>query len=95
MQFKEFWNAHKHTFNMDKAVLTAYWLKIKKNIEDFTPDHLFTMLRTIEEGASFDLLPAISNGCFDQGYQRIFSFPKRFNSELSTLFKVEYQPEFG
>ena len=32
---------------------------------------------------------------FDQGYQRIFSFPKRFNSELSTLFKVEYQPEFG
>ena len=78
-QFKEFWNAHKHTFNMDKAVLTAYWLKIKKNIEDFTPDHLFTMLRTIEEGASFDLLSAISNAKKDRNYFNLGAASKTYN----------------
>ena len=78
-QFKKFWNGHKHTSNIDKAVLTAYWLKAKKNIEGFTPDHLFTMLRTIEEGASFDLLAAITNAKKDRNYFSLGSAPKTYN----------------
>lgn len=78
-QFKEFWNAHKHTSNIDKAVLTAYWLKTKKDIEDFTPDHLFTMLRTIEEGTSFDLSAAISNAKKDKNYFSLGPAPKTYN----------------
>lgn len=60
-QFKEFWSQHNHSVNMDKAVLTAYWLKANKEITDFTAAHLFTMLRTIEETVSFDLEGAITN----------------------------------
>lgn len=60
-QFKDFWAHHDHSVNMDKAVLTAYWLKANKGITDFTAAHLFTMLRTIEETVSFDLEGAITN----------------------------------
>lgn len=59
--FKEFWIKHNHSANMDKALLAAYWLKNEKNVEDFTADYLFTMLRTIEENTSFNLAAAIRN----------------------------------
>lgn len=68
IQFKDFWIQHDHTSNMNKAVLAAYWLKSKKSVVDFTADHLFTMLRTIEESASFDLLSAIKNAKKDKSY---------------------------
>jgi hypothetical protein len=59
--FKIFYSEHNHTSHMDKAVLAAYWLKREKNIEAFTADHLFTMLRTIGEPTSFDLASSIKN----------------------------------
>lgn len=69
VQFKDFWNQHDHSSsNMNKAVLAAYWLKTKKDVVDFTADHLFTMLRTIEESASFDLLSAIKNAKRDKNF---------------------------
>lgn len=67
-QFKDFWNRHDHSSNMNKAVLAAYWLKTQKDVIDFTADHLFTMLRTIEESASFDLLSSIKNAKKNKSY---------------------------
>ncbi|MBC1632456.1 hypothetical protein HB948_03355 [Listeria welshimeri] len=58
---RDFWNSHKHSTSMDKAVLVAYWLKKEKAIENYTADHLFTILRTIDENASFDILSALKN----------------------------------
>lgn len=66
--FKEFWIKHNHSANMDKALLAAYWLKKEKNIDDFTADHLFTLLRTIEENTSFDLAAAIRNAKNQKNY---------------------------
>ena len=68
ISFKDFWNNHTHSVNMDKAVLAAYWLNKEKNINEFTANHLFTMLRTIEEGASFDLAAAIRNARNNKNY---------------------------
>lgn len=59
--FKSFYDEHNHSSNMDKAVLVAYWLKREKNINAFSADHLFTMLRTIGEPTSFDLVSSITN----------------------------------
>ena len=59
--FKTFWDSHNHTSPIDKAVLVAYWLKTEKSINDFSVNHLFTMLRTIGEAANFDLASSISN----------------------------------
>lgn len=72
VQFKDFWNQYDHSLNMNKAILVAYWLKTQKGVVDFTANHLFTMLRTIEESASFDLSAAIKNAkknknCFTLG----------------------------
>ncbi len=61
ISFRDFWNKHEHSSNMDKAVIIAYWLKREKSINDYTPNHLFTMLRTIEENTSFDISAAIRN----------------------------------
>lgn len=49
---------------MDKAVLVAYWLKKEKTIENYTANHLFTILRTIDENASFDILSALKNSFY-------------------------------
>lgn len=59
--FRAFWDSHSHTAPIDKAVIVAFWLKLEKNITDFSADLFFTMLRTIEEVVNFDLLAAISN----------------------------------
>ena len=59
--FKKYYNEHNHTSNIDKAVLGAYWLKKEKSIDVFSADHLFTLLRTIEEPTSFDLAASIKN----------------------------------
>lgn len=65
---KEFWGNHTHASNMDKAVLAAYWLKTEKQIEEFTSDLFFTILRTVGEGASFNLGAAIRNAKKDKSY---------------------------
>ena len=59
--FKAFWDSHGHTTPIDKAVLTAFWLKKEKDIVDFSADHFFTMLRTIEETINCDLASALTN----------------------------------
>lgn len=59
--FKAFWNSHNHTASIDKAVVIAFWLKNEKGIVDFSADHFFTMLRTIEETRSINLLAALKN----------------------------------
>lgn len=63
-----FWDEYDHSSNMDKAVLISFWLKNKKNIKDFTPDIFFTLLRTLEESASFDLLSSITNAKTKKNY---------------------------
>lgn len=70
--FKNFWNSHNHTSHIDKAIIAAHWLKKEKNVNDFSADLLFTMLRIAEEKVSFDLLSAIKNAknqksCFITG----------------------------
>ncbi|MBD5134293.1 MAG: hypothetical protein HDT38_07490 [Clostridiales bacterium] len=68
VKYKHFWDCHDHSSNINKAVLAAYWLKANKSIVDFTPNHLFTMLRTVEERTSFDLVSAIKNAKKDKNY---------------------------
>ena len=66
--YKDFWNSHNHTSHIDQAVLAAYWLKKEKDVNDFSADHLFTMLRITEEKASFNLLSAIKNAKNQKSY---------------------------
>lgn len=61
ISFRDFWEKHKHPSNIDKAVIIANWLKVEKEINDYTPNHFFTMLRTIEENTSFNIAAAIKN----------------------------------
>lgn len=68
VQIKEFWEQHDHASNINKAVLAAYWLKENKAIDDFTANHLFTILRTVNESTSFDLLSAIANAKRSKNY---------------------------
>lgn len=68
IQITDFWERHDHSSYINKAVLAAYWLKENKAIIDFTPNHLFTVLRTVNEGTSFDLLAAIANGKRTKNY---------------------------
>lgn len=60
-QIKNFWAQHDHSSNISKAVLAAYWLKDNKTLVEFTPNHFFTILRTVDESTSFDLPSAITN----------------------------------
>ncbi len=60
-QIKNFWVQHDHSSNINKAVLAAYWLKDNKTLVEFTPNHFFTILRTVDESTSFDLPSAITN----------------------------------
>lgn len=66
--FKNYNNEHNHTAHIDKAVLAVYWLKKEKSIDVFSADHLFTMLRTIEEPVSFDLASSIKNAKNQKNY---------------------------
>lgn len=67
-QFRNFWNQHNHSSNINKAVLAAYWLKENKSVVEFTSNHLFTMLRTVDESTSFDLFSAITNAKKNKNY---------------------------
>ena len=58
---REFWTSHDHSSHMDKAVLAAFWLKEKKALTSISADHVFTILRTLSEAASFDLLSSLKN----------------------------------
>jgi hypothetical protein len=60
--FRTYWSNHLHATNIDKAVLIAYWLKSKKGTDEVGADEVFTMLRTAEESASFNILSALKNG---------------------------------
>lgn len=77
-EIKTFWNQHNHSSNISKAVLAAYWLKKNKNVADFTSNHLFTMLRTVEESTSFDLFSAIANAKRSKNYFVNGSTPRSY-----------------
>lgn len=66
--FKAFWDSHNHTTPIDKAVVVAFWLKKEKGIVDFSADHFFTMLRTIEETININLVAAIANAKSRKSY---------------------------
>lgn len=68
ISIKESWNQHTHVSNMDKAVLASYLIRKEKQIEAFTPDIFFTILRIVGEGTSFDLAAAIRNAKKDKSY---------------------------
>lgn len=65
---KELWNQHTLVSNMDKAVLAAYLIKKEKQIEGFTSDIFFTILRTVGETTSFNLAASIRNAKKDKSY---------------------------
>lgn len=77
-RIKVFWNQHDHSLNINKAVLAAYWLKENKAVVDFTSNHLFTILRTVEESTSFDLFSAITNAKRNKNYFMNGSIPKSY-----------------
>lgn len=66
--FRDFWESHKYDSNMDKVVLISYWLIQEKSINEFTPDHIFTMLRTINESINFNIISALNNGMHSKNY---------------------------
>jgi hypothetical protein len=65
---KGFWDSHSHSTNIDKAVLTAYFAKKEKNIEAFSADLFFTILRNLGELTSFDLGSSIINAKNKKSY---------------------------
>ncbi|NLH45115.1 MAG: hypothetical protein GX451_03165 [Acholeplasmataceae bacterium] len=65
---KAFWTQHNHSANIDKSVLIAFWLNKETAINNFTVDHFFSILRTLDENASFDLASAISNAKNKKSY---------------------------
>ncbi|MTD40053.1 hypothetical protein GIX45_15840 [Erwinia sp. CPCC 100877] len=84
---RKFWNSHKNSSNMDKAVLIAYWLKKEKNIESYTANHLFTILRTIEENTSFDIPAALRNSKNNKNH---FIYDANSNSYILSHIGEDY-----
>lgn len=83
--FRGFWDNHKYNSHMDKVVLISYWLMQEKEIKEFTPDYIFTMLRTINESITFNILAALNNGTHSKNY---FSY----NTE-SKVYNLTYVGE--
>ena len=58
---KKLWDCKSRKTKIDQAVLITYWLKENKNIDEITPDYLFSILKILNESVAFDLSSALNN----------------------------------
>lgn len=64
----EFYTTHAPANNQDKTVVIAKWLKDTKKIEEVDKDVIFTMLRSLGESTSFDIVKALHNAKNSKSY---------------------------
>ena len=79
--FSEFYAMHAPANNQDKIVVIAKWLKDAKGIEAVDKDIVFTALRTLGEGASFNISQTFLNAKNRKSY---------FTSAEEGKFKINH-----